>query len=374
MTTNYYVDPNAGSDSNNGTSDATAWLTTQHALNTIAQGAAGDQINIKHGTDDTLAAALTLATYGTPTAVKPLIFRGYTTTANDGGIGGLNGGGSFSIIADTTKGPIMVKDMHLHNCGANVIWQASGSVSNSVEHCEVDTGTARGIILGTSGTATISNCYIHDISGTDMANAANIQFCRVEILSGTAPTSCINPALVGIYNTIASKVAITQAILTTGSAKLIGNSVWSNAGTGAGITMQGGSAGWCSDNVIEGFSGVGGNGIKGTGILGFYGSNSFYHCTTTNGLSGAIWITLTADQTLSGSPFTNPTASPPDLSLNATASAGASCRAAGYPGAYYGSPFTSYRDDGAIQHADPAGGSGGGNILVSSIIQGLGAI
>ncbi len=58
--------------------------------------------------------------------------------------------------------------------------------------------------------------------------------------------------------------------------------------------------------------------------------------------------------TLSGDPFTS--ASGHDFSLNNTAGAGASCRAAAIPGAFPGGATTGYLDIGAAQHADPVGG------------------
>ena len=57
---------------------------------------------------------------------------------------------------------------------------------------------------------------------------------------------------------------------------------------------------------------------------------------------------------LTGSPFTN--AAGDDFSLNNTAGAGASCRAAGFPGTYTSGSTTGYLDIGAAQHQD-AGGS-----------------
>ena len=62
--------------------------------------------------------------------------------------------------------------------------------------------------------------------------------------------------------------------------------------------------------------------------------------------------------TLTGDPFTN--AASLDFSLDTTAGEGAACRAAGI------SPYgqTGYLDIGAVQHADPAGGGGGGAKII----------
>lgn len=75
-----------------------------------------------------------------------------------------------------------------------------------------------------------------------------------------------------------------------------------------------------------------------------------------NNTSGATSITTgrsNIDVTaLTGSPFTN--AAGGDFSLNTTTGAGASCRAAGYPGVFPGISTTGYLDMGAAQHIDPA--------------------
>lgn len=62
------------------------------------------------------------------------------------------------------------------------------------------------------------------------------------------------------------------------------------------------------------------------------------------------------DVTLTGDPFTNGAGG--DFSLNNTAGAGASVRAAGFPGTFSGIGTTGFLDGGAVQHTDPAGGGG----------------
>ena len=104
--TEYYVAPSSGNDTTgNGLTDGTAWATVQKALDTITAGAGGDRINVKNdsGTDDVLASALTLATYGAPTNAAPLVIQGYTTTAGDGGIGGISGNALVPIISLGTE-------------------------------------------------------------------------------------------------------------------------------------------------------------------------------------------------------------------------------------------------------------------------------
>ena len=69
--TEYYVRPVNGDDTDDGLSHATAFKTTQFALDNITQGTSGDRININDEGDEVLTAALNTTTYGTPTAAKP---------------------------------------------------------------------------------------------------------------------------------------------------------------------------------------------------------------------------------------------------------------------------------------------------------------
>ena len=82
--THVYVDPSIAGDSGTGTI-GDPYGDLQYALNTVTRGTDGNQFNIKAGTDEVLAASITTATYGTPSTSQPLIFRGYTSAANDGG-------------------------------------------------------------------------------------------------------------------------------------------------------------------------------------------------------------------------------------------------------------------------------------------------
>lgn len=88
-----------------------------------------------------------------------------------------------------------------------------------------------------------------------------------------------------------------------------------------------------------------------SGLSGFAANNAFYNNTTnrTNFTVGSA-----SDITLSASALTAPGSN--DFSLNNTSGAGASCRAAGFPGALL-SGGTGYADVGALQHQDAGGGT-----------------
>ena len=86
--TEIYVDPSIAADSGAGTI-GDPYGDLQYALNTATQdGTSGNRFNIKAGTYEVVASALTYTgTYGNPSGSAPLIFQGYTSAAGDGGLG-----------------------------------------------------------------------------------------------------------------------------------------------------------------------------------------------------------------------------------------------------------------------------------------------
>jgi hypothetical protein len=79
------------------------------------------------------------------------------------------------------------------------------------------------------------------------------------------------------------------------------------------------------------------------------GSNTSGNLNLQAGTTNLGFVAITADPFVSGATG--------NLSLNASAGGGALLRAAGFPGTFPGGLTTGYRDIGAVQHADPAGGS-----------------
>jgi len=98
------------------------------------------------------------------------------------------------------------------------------------------------------------------------------------------------------------------------------------------------------------------------GAFGFNDPNtsaSLLNCAGFNNTSGAtsgVFVFNAGFVTGTASFFTNAVGG--DFSLNNTASAGASARAAGIPGVFPGGLTTGYLDIGAAQHADPASSGG----------------
>ena len=112
----YYVDPAIDANSGTGTiGDPFGDL--QYALDNITRDDAnGDQINIKSGADEVLAATLSFATFGQPGATWGLIVAGYDATANDGGIGVIDCNGNLGISGNIRT---RFHNLEIKNSGAN---------------------------------------------------------------------------------------------------------------------------------------------------------------------------------------------------------------------------------------------------------------
>lgn len=362
-TTHYYVDPNLGSDTGDGTK-ATPWgrasgSVVQYALDTITQGTDGDQINVKDSGTDSLSSVLSLATYGTPSATQPLIFRGYTTDANDGGIGVIQGAGGasnevlpnagYSHYVDleidgngTTSGTAFPADLSAGNqtiIGCKV-HNAVGTLINLgpfswAIRCEVTNGTARGIQASGQG-GVIQGNYIYN-SGARTLDAA--------VLLNTI--SCF-----AIQNIISIDSTTDGVRIGNDRCYVLKSSILSASGTGSGIQ--------CSatrnrvsivDNLTEGFSGTGGIAFEdaGTSDLYMFANNSEYNNAT--GFEARHTSVIDeGNESLGSSPF---------------AKSGSDTFANRFTyfepndvGSVRGGAFAQTNlDRGAVQHADAAGGT-----------------
>lgn len=168
----YYVDPSINANSGTGTiGDPFGDL--QYALDTITRDSTlGDQINIKAGAAEVLTGSLSIATYGTPTFNAGLAFVGYDATENDGGIGEIDGGGTYGIWIQPTAEGVIFKDLILGNCG-------SADVINfdrfcSVRRCKIHGTTADGVDA-TNHTSAIQ-CWFTNIGNRGVASSIIVSY------------------------------------------------------------------------------------------------------------------------------------------------------------------------------------------------------
>jgi len=307
----YYVDPSGGDDTTGTGTVGAPWKTVQHALDTITRDTAdGDAINIRDTADDVLTAALSLTTYGAPSAGSPLTFRGYSTSAKDGGIGGISGGGSYQILS--TLQYVEFIDMHLHNTGSNAI--VSITYFGVFINCEFDNTTDNGFYsagyihsfhnchfhnIGDHGIqcngAWVKNCYFKNDGSNDFSAAIQITNFYEAVMEGNIIS--VDGTSDGIY------------LGTTNYLKQIrNNSIYSNGGTGQGIIGATSTtfSNQIANNLIEGFSGTGGIGMdlaNAAGQEAMIVNNSVYNCATTANLNQEGIIENDMAESLGSSPF-----------------------------------------------------------------------
>jgi hypothetical protein len=308
----YYVSPASGNDTTGDGSIGTPWATVQKALDTITRNATdGDQINVQAGTADVLSAALSLATYGTPTYDIPLIIRGYTSTANDGGIGELSGGGANVAIYNSATVPISLVDLKLGNTGtAAPITAGAGSL---LLHCEVHTASNAPLIYGGPNYASIvANCYFHDLTGQSILrvgggnNMAGLVYGNYLIGAPTTYGIYVNGfggSVIGNVIIIQTDTSVIGIFAERSSAFVLGNTIYSAvANTQSGISLASVFCIACN-NIIEGWSGAGGVGLGITSKQAVGAANAIYNCTTPVSEGGRVNFLPAANDTLGGAPF-----------------------------------------------------------------------
>ena len=324
--TEIYVDPSIAGDSGAGTIGDPFGDLEWAIEETDWDATNGIRTNIKVGTDEVVqvnnAISVAMANVASanksiawaPSVTAPAVFQGYTTTAGDGGIGGISGNNSHAIFFNHNY--VHLRDLHIHNCNTNMpIRFATGC---TIINCEVDNTTNRGIYI--TGAGFVSHCYVHDCGGAQIDVLTGVvQNCVVTNTGTKTCTTAINLAGTNAIakNNIISVDSTSNGITAVAAWQAVDhNSIYSAAGSGSGILVTDTNALMLnvSNNLIEGFSGSGGYGIEivGAGLtFAEYGANSIYNCETADTnptvIPGVLSATLVpANETLSASPFTDP--------------------------------------------------------------------
>ena len=309
--THYFVDPSGGDDTTGTGAIGAPWKTVDHALTTITQDSTdGDQINIKDTADDVLSSSLAiLVDYGTPSSQSPLVFRGYTSAANDGGIGGIDGNDN-AIVNLGTIDHLHFIDLHLHNSGGSSIFNINRFCH--FINCEIDDTTGDGV--STNYDCLFVNCHFHSIGSysIDMLSGGFVFDCYFA-KGSRAAIACVRkdgPSETTIAGNIMSVDGTTDGIICSSSSwtsHIYNNSILSNGGTGQGVFDSGQQLlTQIYNNVIEGFSGTGGVGIDfdNNGWWdALFANNSIYNCATAADLKTDVIDKTNSHETLGSSPF-----------------------------------------------------------------------
>lgn len=367
--TQVYVDPAINANSGTGTI-GDPYGDLQYALNTKVRDATnGDQFNIKAGTEEKLAAALSLATYGTPSYTAPLVFRGYTSIANDGGVGEITGNSAVSVFDGSGIHYVFWRDLELHHSGNGVPLIRSGNGGGLVNCIVHDALNYDIIMLGTG--AIVAGCSFYNL-GWRIVVGASAKCIGNKIVQTTA-NACLR--LIG-----AGCVVLNNLIIANGNSSGIDDAgigqdlvafnilrASSAPASKIGISFSGTYNSVVINNIIAGWSGAGSIGMSTSNEWGMIGHNAFYNNTTN--IVGDVSIDLGGNVSLSADPFVD--AGGGNFALTDTAKA--LLRSAGWPESYLGAATDPHLTIGLVQYGEAAGG-GGGPVIGSRIIRGLGAV
>jgi hypothetical protein len=336
--TQVYVNPAIAGNSGTGTI-GDPYGDLQYALDTQARDATnGDQFNIKAGTAEVLAAPLSLATYGTPTDAAPLIIRGCSATANDGGFGEIDCDGD--TLWAGVYSHCMLLHLEIHDGGDhNLVDFGNSSAGCAAIECELHRGASSPsgkalVRAGYSGTNAVLGCYIHD-AGTGGIGIDG--YDNIAKMIGNYVTNCPTGIRAGSNGEVSKNIVVAAAggtgINCQGAGAFVEhNIVWSATGnTGSGIYTSSVTHIHITNNIVCNFSGVAGRGVYATGKLRLLGHNAFYNNATNEDIAAA-YFDLGNDVSLAADPFTD--AANGDFSL--TAAAKAALASKGWPTSYLG--------------------------------------
>jgi hypothetical protein len=280
--TQYYVDPAIAANSGTGTI-GDPYGDLQYALNTITRDSTnGDQVNIKAGTAEVLASALSLATYGSPSQTAPLRLSGYTSSANDGGIGEIDANGGAAI----STALVYLSDLYIHNGGSSTLLTLSSG--SNVKNCKIDNTSGTGIITAIS---TVTHCEITNCAtGINASGAGALIYGNYFKAGGTRNFSnALNCSAINISvvrNIFSIGTSGSAILMTAQYQRIMNNSILASASTGYGIVGNTANQWACSviaGNLIEGFSGAGGSGMNGGSTTYYparFAGNAAYNNTT----------------------------------------------------------------------------------------------
>ncbi len=314
----YYVDPNDNDDLGAGTK-ADPWGDLEFALESITPGAAGDQINIKSGgSDEALEFALDIITdYGTPGAQSPLVFRGYTTDENDGGIGVIQAPTNLSIMSVSGVDHLVFVDLNLKTSGtANLI---TCDRQCSFINVDFDVGGSGRCLLA-AHEVLVLNCYFHNGSGEAIRPGQSSQILNsffgldtnnFSLCCGTGSTSTGVTWAGNVFDIAGTTRAFNPSAQ---SHFFCNNSIYSESSNDA-ISINGTRYNINVWNNLVHQNHASGTGIDDGGAANtefrVYGHNAVYAELGTayavNSSAPHPLLTLASNVTLSASPFVDPT-------------------------------------------------------------------
>lgn len=324
--TEHEIDPSIAGNSGTGT-HGDPYGDVQYALDTVTRDTTnGDRFNIWNTSDEVLAAALTLTSYtssGNPTRDAPLWFQGMTSTGSpgDGGVGGISGNATYSVMYLSSMDYVHWRDLHLHNTGS--AWVLRMGAYCSVISCEIDNSSQYGLYAGL-GLVAVGN-HIHNIGTYGLTGTSNYQHFAHNLFENDGANEMTRAINCGTATTVMRNLfnldGATDAIVMGHQCACLHNSIFSASGTGSGIVAGAFNNLKIINNAIEGFSGTGGIGFdcNASADIELWGGNAAYNNATNYSLPTVIINNDLGDnETLSASPFNSPSTN--DFAPNDTGS------------------------------------------------------
>ena len=246
----YFVDPALDSNTGSGTfGDPFGDL--QYALDNIAGSNTGNVINIKAGTAELLTGTLDFTAYGMPSFNNnPVTFAGYTATEGDGGLGEIDGNGSFAIVNDPTAEGVWFRDLVMGNCGSNNVLTLDRF--GGMYRCKIYGTTANGV-TGWSDGGFAEDCWFDDIGA--YASTTGLQFYNCLFTEGVTNTfgSRILSSPASVVRCCFKYSGTTTAVLqSTRAIQIVQNSFLATGATAIHISTRSIRAGTIRQNLFEG--------------------------------------------------------------------------------------------------------------------------
>ena len=326
MPTEVYVDPSINADSGTGTL-LDPFGDLEYAIRqTTFDTTNGTRVNIKSGTAEVSSGANSLDVALDDTSVSAAwspsrnaraYFQGYTSAAGDGGVATIDMNDQ-SWINDSAKDGFVFRDLDIQNPGAALV---SIRLDDwiTIINCKIE-----GYIwLGSQAHVTDNYFYRGDSTGTSWivyVDGGYVARNFVDSTGGTAATTSgairtFNGPGIIEHNVILCDQPTSSGIQVAQNSTVRHNSIYNSAaGTASGIfTRAASNIGIyeISNNLIEGWSGTGGEGILFSSNgqqLSKGGGNSFFNCTTLVEFGATSAFIIDDDggnEILTASPFTD---------------------------------------------------------------------
>lgn len=285
-----YVDLTVGSNTGTGTA-GNPYGRLQYALDQRASGGdGGNGHSFECFGSGTLAAHLSLATYGAPSHTAPLRIRGITATPGDGGIGTLNGANTYGIFSAANYLSSHLRNMHFTQLGGT--YGVRLGTGCSIVNCEIsDSTVTHGLFVLYIGAiyygfSLVKNCYLDDLAATNgiICSGFGVPIINCRIVDGVKKISgfairhdTYNGALV--QDNIIAVSGAAGGVRAFNSDTIKGNSIYSAGGSGQGLSFSSTADFPISvdNNIIEGFTGGMGMVLPSTGSILSCDGNALYN-------------------------------------------------------------------------------------------------